>query len=91
VKILFLQAHEAYLYGFDIAWIALCGSLVEQSLKDKLLPHRLNQSSDIAIEIHVFRRRKYFDTRYLIRTHGTVAWKFLDHRARLCSHDGRAS
>jgi hypothetical protein len=36
VKSLFQQAHEAYLYGFEIASIALCGSLIEHALKDRL-------------------------------------------------------
>lgn len=36
VKDLFRQAHEAYLYGFDVACIALCRSLTEQALKDRL-------------------------------------------------------
>lgn len=38
VKSLFLQAHEAFLYGFDTASVALCRSLVEHALKDKLPP-----------------------------------------------------
>jgi hypothetical protein len=36
VRKLFQGAHEAFLYGFDIASIALCRSLVEHALKDKL-------------------------------------------------------
>jgi hypothetical protein len=36
VKTLFLQAHEAFLYGFDSACIALCRSLIEHALRDKL-------------------------------------------------------
>jgi hypothetical protein len=36
VKNLFRQAHETYLYGFDVACIALCRSLTEQALKDRL-------------------------------------------------------
>jgi uncharacterized protein DUF4145 len=35
VKRLFQEAHEAFLYGFDTASIALCRSLIEQALKDK--------------------------------------------------------
>jgi len=38
VKTLFLQAHEAFLYGFDTASVALCRSLVEHALKDKVPP-----------------------------------------------------
>jgi hypothetical protein len=38
VKTLFLQAHEALLYGFDTSSLALCRSLVEHALKDKLPP-----------------------------------------------------
>jgi hypothetical protein len=38
VKSLFLQAHEAFLYGFDTASVALCRSLVEHALKDNLSP-----------------------------------------------------
>jgi hypothetical protein len=33
---LFQEAHDAFLYGFDAAAIALCRSLVEHALKDKL-------------------------------------------------------
>jgi hypothetical protein len=36
VKKLFREAHEAYLYGFDIASIALCRSLLEHALRDRL-------------------------------------------------------
>jgi len=36
VKALFQAAHEAYLYGFDIACIALCRGLIDHALKDKL-------------------------------------------------------
>jgi len=36
VRDLFREAHEAYLYGFDVACIGLCRSLVEHALKDKL-------------------------------------------------------
>ncbi len=36
VKGLFREAHEAYLYGFDVACIGLCRSLIEHALKDKL-------------------------------------------------------
>jgi hypothetical protein len=36
VRNLFKQAHETYLYGFDIACIALCRSLTEQALRDRL-------------------------------------------------------
>ncbi len=39
VRNLFLQAHEAFLYGFDTASVALCRSLVEHALKDKLPPN----------------------------------------------------
>lgn len=38
VRQLFHSAHETYLHGFDAAAIALCRSLVEHSLKDKLPP-----------------------------------------------------
>jgi hypothetical protein len=37
VKGLFEQAHGAYLYGFSIACIALCRSLIEAALRDRLL------------------------------------------------------
>jgi len=36
VKDLFQAAHEVYLYGFDVACIALCRSLIDHALKDKL-------------------------------------------------------
>jgi len=36
VKNLFHEAHEAYLYGFDVACIALCRSLIDHALKDRL-------------------------------------------------------
>jgi uncharacterized protein DUF4145 len=36
VSSLFHEAHEAFLYGFDTASIALCRSLVDHALKDKL-------------------------------------------------------
>jgi hypothetical protein len=36
VKALFQAAHEVYLYGFDIACIALCRGLIDHALKDKL-------------------------------------------------------
>ena len=36
VKKLFREAHEAYLYGFDIASVALCRSLIEHALRDRL-------------------------------------------------------
>jgi hypothetical protein len=36
VSSLFQEAHEAYLYGFDTASIALCRTLVDPALRDKL-------------------------------------------------------
>jgi len=41
VKRLFQAAHEVYLYGFDVACIALCRGLIDHALKDKLAvpPH----------------------------------------------------
>jgi len=36
VKALFQAAHEVYLYGFDVACIALCRGLIDHALKDKL-------------------------------------------------------
>jgi len=36
VKRLFQAAHEVYLYGFDVACIALCRGLIDHALKDKL-------------------------------------------------------
>jgi hypothetical protein len=36
VRKLFREAHEAYLYGFDVASIALCRGLIEHALKDRL-------------------------------------------------------
>ncbi len=36
VKDLFQAAHEVYLYGFDVACIALCRSLIDHALKDGL-------------------------------------------------------
>ena len=36
VKALFQAAHEVYLYGFDVACIALCRGLIEHALKDRL-------------------------------------------------------
>ena len=36
LKALFQAAHEVYLYGFDIACIALCRGLIDHALKDKL-------------------------------------------------------
>jgi hypothetical protein len=36
VKQLFQEAHDAFLFGFDAASIALCRSLVEHALKDRL-------------------------------------------------------
>jgi len=36
VKALFQAAHEVYLYGFDIACIALCRGLIDHALKDRL-------------------------------------------------------
>lgn len=36
VRDLFQEAHEAYLYGFGVACIALCRSLLDHALKDKL-------------------------------------------------------
>jgi hypothetical protein len=36
VKKLFNEAHEAYLFGFDVACITLCRALLEHSLKEKL-------------------------------------------------------
>jgi hypothetical protein len=36
VKDLFQAAHEVYLYGFDVACIALCRSLIDHALKDRL-------------------------------------------------------
>jgi hypothetical protein len=38
VKQLFQSAHETFLYGFDFACIALCRSLVEHALNNKLSP-----------------------------------------------------
>ena len=37
-KGLFQEAHEAFLYGFDTASVALCRSLIEHALKDRLPP-----------------------------------------------------
>jgi hypothetical protein len=36
VRDLFQSAHEVYLYGFDVACIALCRSLIDHALKDRL-------------------------------------------------------
>ena len=36
VKALFHLAHEVYLYGFDVACIALCRGLIDHALKDRL-------------------------------------------------------
>jgi len=36
VKDLFQAAHEVYLYGFDVACIALCRSLIDHALRDRL-------------------------------------------------------
>jgi hypothetical protein len=36
VKALFQAAHEVYLYGFDVACIALCRGLIDHALKDRL-------------------------------------------------------
>jgi len=36
VKNLLQAAHEVYLYGFDVACIALCRSLIDHALKDRL-------------------------------------------------------
>ena len=36
VKDLFRAAHEVYLYGFDVACIAMCRSLIDHALKDRL-------------------------------------------------------
>jgi hypothetical protein len=38
IKRLFQAAHETFLYGFDVASVALCRSLVEHALQDKLPP-----------------------------------------------------
>lgn len=38
VRRLFNEAHEVFLYGFDTACIALCRSLVEHALKNKVPP-----------------------------------------------------
>lgn len=38
IKQLFQSAHETFLYGFDVACIALCRSLVEHALDNKLSP-----------------------------------------------------
>jgi hypothetical protein len=46
VRILFQQAHGAYLYGFNIASIALCRSLIEAALRN-----RLSVSSDKNIKL----------------------------------------
>jgi hypothetical protein len=40
---LFQEAHESFLYGFDTACIALCRSLVEHLLRDKLSVSRSEQ------------------------------------------------
>ncbi|HET8888577.1 MAG TPA: DUF4145 domain-containing protein [Candidatus Angelobacter sp.] len=44
ISSLFQEAHEAFLYGFDSASIALCRSLIDHSLKDKL-SHRSQRSN----------------------------------------------
>ena len=36
VKALFQAAHQVYVYGFDVACIALCRGLLDHALKDKL-------------------------------------------------------
>lgn len=36
VRALFQAAHQVYVYGFDIACIALCRGLLDHALKDKL-------------------------------------------------------
>jgi uncharacterized protein (UPF0335 family) len=46
IKSLFQEAHEAFLYGFDTASIALCRSLVEHALKDKL-PKSPNENQSL--------------------------------------------
>jgi len=45
VSSLFQQAHEAFLYGFDHASIALCRSLLDHALKDKLCALRGKQQN----------------------------------------------
>src|SRR5579864_1553729 len=50
IRKLFNEAHEAFLYGFDIGSIALCRSLVDHALKDKLAPPRGKQELRLMIE-----------------------------------------
>lgn len=57
VKRLFREAHEAYIYGFDVACIALCGSLIEHALKDKL-PGFPNEYRDLGALIERAQREK---------------------------------
>jgi hypothetical protein len=60
VKTLFLQAHEAFLYGFDTASVALCRSLVEHALKDKL-PSRPSENRELGSLIERASREKLLD------------------------------
>jgi hypothetical protein len=51
VSRLFREAHEVFLHGFDAASIALCRSLVDQALRDKLsVPQDQQQSLKSMIE-----------------------------------------
>jgi hypothetical protein len=58
VSRLFYEAHEAFLYGFDAASIALCRSLIEHALKDKL---SLTGREGLQIMIKLADEKKLFD------------------------------
>ena len=57
VRNLFQGAHEAFLYGFDIASIAMCRSLVEHALKDKL-PQQPGENQELGSLIERANREK---------------------------------
>jgi len=56
---LFQEAHEAFLYGFDSASIALCRSLIDHSLRDKL--SQRNQRSNLQSMIEQAARQGLLD------------------------------
>lgn len=57
---LFREAHDAYLYGFDAASIALCRSLLDQALRDKLAVQQ-NEQPSLAKMIRRAEREKLLD------------------------------
>jgi hypothetical protein len=81
IKRLFQDAHETFLFGFDVACIALCRSLAEHALKEKL-PQRPGEAWQLGALIERAEREKILEgpvlegARVVLRAGNAVMHKF---------------